>query len=749
MRIEAAAPQDAAPAGGDDTARHPHGVDTGMRRETPRPQPARAALVRMWSKRVETAKAHWEQTFKRMRADMRFVRGLQWLDQTSTDDERYVANLVLRHITNKTAALYAKNPKAYATPRKRLDYQIWSGDPHALQQARELMQQVQLARDPQLLQHPAVQQAQALLADVEQGNRYREMVERVGKTLEVVYEHQIAQQIPSFKAQMKQIVRRAQTTGVGYVKLGFHRLHETRPEHVERISDVTEQLAALEQMMADLADEELHAHEAQAEELRALLDSLRSEPDVFVREGLDVDFPASTSVILDPHCKQLDGFLGARWLAHEFLLTVDQVKRVYDVDLRRGGFRVYDGGDEGEAARPTGAVREAAHTEETDTEGNPGDEQLACVWEVYDRTTGLVYCIADGYQDFLREPHPPYCRLERFFPFFVLTLNTIEDEASLYPPSDVTLLRPMQEEHNVSRQRLREHRDANRPGYVAAKGRLSETDKANLSSGPAHSVTELDGLTPNERIDNVIQAKPAVPIDPNLYEVGSFFDDVLKVAGTQEANMGGTSGATATESSIAESSRMTSMSSNVDDLDDFLTEIAHAAGHILMVEMSAENVREIAGPGAVWPELSAGEIAQDLWLTVRAGSSGKPNKSQEIQNFERLAPILLQLPGIDPRWLAEQAIERLDDRIDLKDAYREGLPALAAQNRGAQPDRGAPGNGPNDQGARGADNAPRRRESDTNQGPNNAAVGPPDTSARPTPTIHRGRPAVDAHSTSG
>jgi hypothetical protein len=231
-------------------------------------------------------------------------------------------------------------------------------------------------------------------------------------------------------------------------------------------------------------------------------------------------------------------------------------------------------------------------------------------------------------------------------------------------------------------------------------------------------------MQPGDNIANLIQGLQFINIDPNLYEVGSFFDDVLKVEGTQEANMGGTSGATATESSIAEQSRATSISSNVDDLDDFLTDVARASSQILLTELSGETVKEIAGPGAVWPELTATEIAQELWLTVRAGSSGKPNKAQEIQNFERMAPLLMQIPGISPSWLAREAIERLDDRIDLAEAYMGGMPSINAMNSLAGKPGAAATNDPEQQGEQGADNAERPAESDTNMGPNNAATGP-------------------------
>ena len=712
---------------------------TDVRRQEPDTAEARAQLVEQWSKRVKQAKAHHEPAFKRMRKDMQFARGLQWLDQKSPDDERYVANLTLRHLHNKVAALYAKNPKAQAKRRKRLDYAVWDGDPQSLMQAQqtvaEAQQVVQQTGDPMVLQMPQVQQAQQLMEDVQRGHQHRQMIDRIGKTLEVVYEHQLEQQQPKFKAQMKQLVRRASTAGVGYIKLNYFREQEQSPEMAGRISDVRNQLALVEQRMEDLADDELHPHQAEAEELRATLDALQQQEGVFTREGLDLDFPSATAIIPDENCKQLDGFLGARWVAQEYLLTPEQIQQYYEVDVSHQ-FRPYEPPSENstEGAQPV-------DSEPGSTAGGRGEgagseqEKKVCVWEVFDRNSGLVYHIADGYGDFLREPHAPYVKLERFFPFFVLTFNEIEDEHTLFPPSDVALMRPMQEEHNVSRQRLREHRDAVRPKHVAPRGKLTNEDKERLASGDAHSVVEVDGLQPGENIENVIQAVPHAPIDQNLYEVNQFFEDTLKAVGTHEAQMGGSSKSTATEASVAESTRQTSMDSNVDDLDEFLSELAQNAGYVLLTEMPQDKVQEIAGPGAVWPEVTAEEIARDLWLTVRAGSSGKPNRSQEIQNFERLAPILMQIPGIDPHWMAKEAIHRLDDRMDLEEAYVEGLPSITAQNHQAQPDQGEPGETQNDQADHGreggADHSPAPPDNDANQGPNPAAQGAPQRPSRP------------------
>ena len=55
-------------------------------------------------------------------------------------------------------------------------------------------------------------------------------------------------------------------------------------------------------------------------------------------------------------------------------------------------------------------------------------------------------------------------------------------------------------------------------------------------------------------------------------------------------------------------------------------------------------------------------------------------KAAEIANFERLAPTIMQIPGIDPSWFAKEAIRRLDDGLDLTEAIKAAIPSIVAQN---------------------------------------------------------------------
>ena len=109
----------------------------------------------------------------------------------------------------------------------------------------------------------------------------------------------------------------------------------------------------------------------------------------------------------------------------------------------------------------------------------------------------------------------------------------------------------MQRELNRARQGLREHRIANRPKTAYAEGTLSEDDLEAFRNHPVNALIGVAGLQPGQDINQILQAIKGAPIDPNLYEVNPIFQDLQRAVGDQEADLGGTSGDTATETSIA------------------------------------------------------------------------------------------------------------------------------------------------------------------------------------------------------
>ena len=678
---------------------------TAVPREQPEPTAARAAFVEQWQKRIRKAKAHWSRDFRRILLNMEMAK----LGSTGEwrRGKNYTANIIQRHINGRVATLYAKNPRVTAKRRERMDFAIWDGTQEMLQVAMETMRV-----------NPADPNNAALIQDVVQGLQRKQMFNKIGKTLEILFHYYLDEQSQNFKHQAKQAVRRSQVTGVAYCKLGYQRILEKRPEITSQIADATNRLATIEALSADLADGVIQQEDPAAEELRIMLRDLQAQETIITREGLVFTWPKSKDVIVDTNCVQLNGFIGADWVAVEMMLSPQKVQEVWQVDVSKGvGVSTDDGGSGTiDVNTADGSGQEAG--------GSGKRSGKVRVWEVQDKRTGMVFVIAEGWKDFIKEPAAPDMALERFWDLFVLEFNPVEDDGDrprIHGLSEVELIEDMQMEYNRARQGLREHRIANRPGHVTTKGKLEDDDKRSFGIRAAHDVIELNGLSPGEKIVDVLQAIPTVGIDPNLYDVTPVFDDLQRTAGTQEAELGKKKGITATESGIAEGSRASGVESNKADLDIMLTELARSGGQALLKLAGRAEVEKIVGPGSVWPEFSSQEIAEEIFLEVRAGSSGKPNQAQDIANFERMAPTLVQTPGISPSWFARKQLEMLDANIDLEEAILEGMPSILALNALAgQPtdpasvapgQGGAPGAGPGadpaQQGGQGQFNAPQ------------------------------------------
>jgi hypothetical protein len=668
-------------------------------REAPQPEEARRRLVLKWRARIKADKKHHEKAFKRMHWNQGFTHGRQWGTEDDLlvptgdfgDSKKYVANICLRHVQQRTAELYAQNPKVVFRKTERMLATVWDGDMATLAAAQQQMQQAALNQALVQQANPGMPapppgspppglnpQAAAILADFKNVQIYDKMLRRVGKTLQLLWDYNVKEQSFPFKPMMKMTVRRAIVTGVGYVKLGFQRAMQMNPEIETRIADMQERLSTIERLADDIADDEIHQDAAEVEQLRLAIQGLMNEPQIIVREGLLFDYPDSTSIIPDRKCKNLRGFLGSDWVTQEYLLTPDQIQAIYGVDVGSGFTTYYVNERTGQSEASDGGSSQGRG----DGEGDEDDPRgRAMVWETYSRTDGLVYISCDGYPDFLREPAPPDVVLDRFFPWFVMVLNEGYHEAEIFPKSDIDLMRDMQLELNRARQGLREHRRANRPKMAVAAGVLDDSDLEHLADHPANAVLEIKGLAPGQKIDELLQPVKMPPIDDALYDTNGAFEDVLRVLGQDQASTGQTTDATATEAAVAQSAQHTDLSSCLDDQDDMLSEIATAAGKILMMEVSPETVQRVIGPGAIWPELSRLEILENIYLTVEAGSTGRPNKQQDVMNAQILFPMLQRVPGISPEWMARELIKRMDDRLDLTDAFVEGMPSMDALNR--------------------------------------------------------------------
>ena len=694
-----------------------------MPRDDPQPDEARRKLVEDWATKVKDSRTFFASDFKRMRENMAFTEGKQWPDYAKgrdVRDDRYVANISLRHVQQRTAELYPNNPTMKAKRTEKIMAQTWDGSSTALVQAEQQIQNsLQMGMPPPM-------QAMLIMQDAQQVKQFDALMDRIGKTLEILYDYNIREQTHSFKSGMKTTVRRAIITGVGYVKLGFQRAMKMSPEIEARIADMSERLANVERLLADMSDNEIEPDSAEAESLKIALQTLMAEPQLIVREGLSFSYTDSTALIPDRKCRSLKNFVGADWVAEEYILSLDEIKEVYMVDVGKS-FTAYDENGPASSSKTSTSTRSRYEA----GGGKEDCEECGCVWEIYNRKDGTVLVVCDGYPDFLMDPGPPETEIERFWPWFAFVMNEGYDEKKLFPQSDIDLIRDMQLELNRARQGLREHRRANRPKTAVAAGMLEEADLEKLRTHPANALLELNALAPGQKIEDVLQPVKMPAIDPTVYDTSQTFEDVLRVLGSDQADQGTTSKATATEVSVAAFSQNTDTTSVVDDLNDMMSELAVSASQILLLNVTQETVQKVVGQGAVWPQLDPQTVAENVWLEVNTGANGPPNRQQDVQMLTQIIPLLQRVPGISPEWMARELIRRMGADIDMTDAFAEGLPSMEALNQlmsSPTPPPGQPGDasggGPRGAG-KGAPRPPGPGQDPNAQGQAGAAPGGP------------------------
>jgi hypothetical protein len=302
----------------DMTAQPETAIQRGPKQDVPE---SRAKEVARLCEDVKADRKYWEYAFKRMKDWRAFARGRQWpgqtRDQMSDADRAYVVNITQRHIHQRTAHIYAKNPRFRFRKSKRLNMVLWDGTAQQLAIAQQIA-----------MNDPKNNMAVAILTEAAESAARGKMLARVGETMSILYEYQVREQNPPTKKMMKKQVKTALTCGVAYIKQTFQRAMDLSPDQSQSIQDMSTKLAEIERLAADLQDGEIGEHDAEMEQLRAQIAAMEASPEVVVREGLALDYPDSVNIIPDQNLTYLPGFVGCHRVTEQYCLTPEQVKRI-------------------------------------------------------------------------------------------------------------------------------------------------------------------------------------------------------------------------------------------------------------------------------------------------------------------------------------------------------------------------------------------------------------------------------------
>ena len=584
---------------------------------------------------------------------------------------KYTANITDQVIQQLVSSLYAQNPKIKAFSRERIDYTVWNGEATQLAQAIAVVSMApELAASGIDPQTPKILEADAIVQDALAVHKFKDFLDRKGKTLELLFLYFIDEQSEDFFGNFQRMIRRALINGVGWIKLGFQR--ETGFDNVteRKISDHRTQIKRLESL--DGEDEDEDDRQADLEEQKNLLAGLQDR-EIVIREGLVFDFPLSRNVIIDPKATSWSDLSSADWICEIHLMTKDEIGENFpDFDLDNLD-RSPSGGNtkvqpiDNDSGENTGSSR------------GMSEEDFSRVYEYYDKKAGLVYWFIDGYEEYLIEPGAPNVEVEGFYPYENLIFNGNENIDDTTPMSDVDKMRDPQEALNQKRQWSLDHVRHALPKYLSLGQNIDDALRDTLAnSDEVGLVIPLKSVTEGQKLSDVFQKMETTGLDPNLYATHEQTQDITTSTNASQAQLGASASGTATAASIAQASFSNVIDVKKTAVDTVLSRVAKKASQILQIEMSADMVKELVGRGAIWEESTRADIYKEVMLDIEAGSSGLPNQAEQLLKAEKILPLLVQNENVDQLWTAQIMVKLLDSKVDLSEAILES-PAFAVQ----------------------------------------------------------------------
>lgn len=495
------------------------------------------------------------------------------------------------------------------------------------------------------------------------------------KTLELVL-NRYAVRGANLKARGKEAVRSSLTCTTGWVKVIYQKNKPTDPLIRNRINDTQDNLQRVEQLLRETEDEAQCAeYKAKMAELRQQLVSMEKQTEVKLAEGLVIDnVQPEHLLILDASVRTIDEFPQASAVAHGIYMTVGAYKAAFEGKEPPKKARRYSATEQSDDNHSEGADARGRH-------GIDADDELVRVWEIWSKDDLTIYTLCDGADEYCRDPYQPETLGEQWYPFFGLQLWRIA--GFLFARTLVDNIIELVDEYNTRRTTAAEHRRKNMPVRLLNKASgITDADVERINSRGATTDIVAIEADPNIPLANQLGQLPEIPYNRDMYDTQDILRDIEMVSGAQDASRGGINQAkTATEAEIMAQGMQGKTSEQIDSIEDWLTAILTYSAQLLLLNLTPEQVKARFGNGAVWPELSKQEAFETIMVQIRAGSTSKPNKMRErdqwLQFLPQLNEAIVKVSELKQNGeqdladgilkLLEETLRRFDERMSLEE----------------------------------------------------------------------------------
>jgi len=663
------------------------------------------ADVKAWQKAIEEAREFDKYARKRYARDRKYARA----DRTHFEVDVPIAQ---SYIDVLRSFLYAQDPDVSVTPSGLTEpppqkaimamvaKQMQAGDqvtapamPQAI--ARLLGTQGGPAPSPALPGAQASPAQQSEITDamlkqeaaklLEPYQRLRENAEQFSSTLELVVS--TLWKKAKLKKQAKPLVGSSLTISIGWLKAVWLERKGEDPEIAIQLNDIQDNLARMAALRKELDDGEAPDDDQVRAELERQAQALEAKVEIVVARGFAIDFVAGEDIQVSTDCRDLTAYLDASWIAHRVFMTIDQAKQDHPqiADKLRTAAAYYpqkprdseQAGDSGAMATSTDPADADAYRKGT---MQTGGMQFVCLWEVWDRTSSNVITFFEGMDCYAKPPFPPRPATSRFYPLFQYQIGHVDGDR--HGRSLITRSERLLDEYNSIRSNYRKHRRRVIPKSGFDATNYSPDEIAKLEGATHVEMVPLKPVRPGDDISKSVVNIQYPPVDMALYDTRAILADLEMIWGIQEALSSSIRTAkTLGEAEIQQQGTESRQNYMRDDLDEMLGELAHYTAEVALTTLSQEDVQEIAGPWALWPEdMTIEDMSALVTVSITAGSSGKPDTAAKRQAWATLLPQLReaiqtigQLRGSSPEEIAScivalvvETVSRMGDRLDAE-----------------------------------------------------------------------------------
>ncbi len=519
---------------------------------------------------------------------------------------------------------------------------------------------------------------------------------KVAETLQIMVSRLLKD--AKLKRHAKKWVRGSMTTGVGWLKASIRTRMEPNvmvQNELNGLDSKRKRLQALEKMEVD---EDGQTSDILLSQIEAQITALESEREIMVAEGAVIDTMAPEDVVIAPECGDIENYLDAPYIALDMYKTIDEAYEITgwtekeDLDLLKTANRWIQRPRKGEDENKTsGKSGEWVTSGEQDSEAEFVNGALRFT-EIWSKKDGMVFTLIDGVlSKWAREPFAPITG-KRWYPIFDMPWHVIDGER--YPQSIVYQLKRLQNEYGSTRSKESEHKKRAIPGILFDLGAITEKSINKIASSETQEYIGVEMISPGASMGDAFTEKRYNPIDPALYDTTKITAEMEKISGAQDAIQSSVQvEKTATEAQIQESGRGARSGAKRDTLEDSLTELAEYMSQLALQVMDQADAIKYAGPEAAWVEMTTDEALMFFDITVKAGSTGKPEAKADRAIWGTLMPLIERMIDrigqariMGQEWAAKPWIALLDEtmqRLDDPSSIEKFLPVVPPPEPGA------------------------------------------------------------------